>query len=150
MLYLLYGYCFAISSIVRQLLRNNFKLKEIKTPTRTDISPSNDSCLSTKCENFTPRLAVAPSFPFSPSVPVVAEGSHLKTPYPGYVVHGWLESRRSCVSGFAEGAVRRGETSERASERANERAGEQVSGRAPYASHVCGFINWVRRWGFFY
>lgn len=66
-------------------LTNNFKLM---TPTRTNVSSSNDFCLSTKCENFTAVLVVAPSFPFSPSVPVVTEDSHLKTPYPGYVVHG--------------------------------------------------------------
>ncbi|EFN62919.1 hypothetical protein EAG_15812 [Camponotus floridanus] len=33
-------------------------------------------------------------------LPVIAEDSHFETPYPGYVVHGWLKSRRSCVSGF--------------------------------------------------
>lgn len=30
------------------------------------------------------------------------------------------------------------------------RTSERASERAPCASHVCGFINWVRRWGFFY
>lgn len=70
-------YCFALSRTVQQLT-NNFEVSD--SPTRTDVSSSSDSCLSTKCENFTPRLVVAPSFPFSPSVPVVAEDSHLKTP----------------------------------------------------------------------
>lgn len=41
--------------------------------------------------------------------------------------------RRRCVSGFGGGEARQDEAR-----------------RAPSASHVCGFINWVRRWGFFY
>lgn len=56
-------------------LTNNFKLM---TPTRTNVSSSNDSCLSTKCENFTLRFQqllhlflFLPQSPSSPRTPTL-------------------------------------------------------------------------------
>lgn len=104
--------------------------------------PNDFSPLSIKCENFIVTTVVAATFRFTIlpfSLFVASSSLHVEIPYPGYGGAWLTEIPASLRIGIREkdAAVRRGKTNER---------GE----RAPYASHVCGFINWVRRWGFFY
>ena len=63
-----------------------------------------------------------------------------------HMVHGWL----GFINPMFVGVVCRDSAAARRGEARPGEARQDEARRAPSASHVCGFINWVRRWGFFY
>lgn len=137
---------------VTEFIRLVYRARELPTSSRLDqecVRPSTRQFSFALLPFFSPRSLLLSFSSASPSTSVSAVEVVRATLYLGGVyangiyastAHGARmtrlyksDVRRRCVSGFGGGEARQDEAR-----------------RAPSASHVCGFINWVRRWGFFY